>query len=161
MCTCVTNKSAVPEWILVMGGLGIVVGLATLGYKIMRVLGVKMTRLTNSRGFCVELAAALTVIIGSRYGLPLSTTHCMVGAVTGIGILEGSKGFNAMILVRFFFGWVATLIVAGLTAALFSAQGIYTPNYYMPDPVLYNMDEEAFASAPAGAPTVALGPAYP
>ena len=74
----VVSKTKVPIWILAVGGAGIVVGLATYGYKIMRVLGVKMTKLTNSRGFSVELAAAIIVIISSRYGLPVSTTHCMV-----------------------------------------------------------------------------------
>jgi solute carrier family 20 (sodium-dependent phosphate transporter) len=128
VCTCVNTKSTVPQWILVLGGFGIVVGLATYGYKIMRVLGVKMTRLTNSRGYCVELAAAAIVIISSRYGLPVSTTHCMVGAVSGIGILEGSRGFNAILLLKFFAGWVATLIVSGLTAAAFTAQGVYSPS---------------------------------
>lgn len=127
-CSCVNTKAAVPQWILVLGGAGIVLGLATYGYKIMRVLGVKMTRLTNSRGYCVEMAAALTVIVGSNYGLPLSTTHCMVGAVTGVGLLEGKKGFNYMLLVKFFAGWVATLLVAALTAGAFTAQGLYSPN---------------------------------
>ncbi|PRW33685.1 2,3-bisphosphoglycerate-independent phosphoglycerate mutase isoform B [Chlorella sorokiniana] len=138
-CTCVNSKSDVPVWILVIGGVGIVLGLATYGYKIMRVLGVKMTKLTNSRGYCVELAAAAVIIVGSRYGLPLSTTHCMVGAVTGIGIVEAVSGhrpeganangraFNWVLLIKFFCGWVATLVVAGLTSAAFTAQGVYAP----------------------------------
>ncbi|PSC75765.1 sodium phosphate symporter [Micractinium conductrix] len=139
-CTCVNSKSEVPVWILVVGGCGIVLGLATYGYKIMRVLGVKMTKLTNSRGYCVELAAAVVVIVGSRYGLPLSTTHCMVGAVTGVGIVEAVSGrkpessntgnkraFNWILLLKFFCGWVATLIIAALTSAAFTAQGVYAP----------------------------------
>lgn len=151
----ITNFKQVPAWILALGGLGIVLGLATFGYKIMQVLGVKMTRLTNSRGFCVELAAAITVILGSRYGLPLSTTHCIVGAVTGIGILEGSKGFNAILLVKFFLGWVATLIVAGFTSAAFMAQGIYSPNFFAPDAQLTAaLAAAAPVSAPAPAPIV-------
>jgi sodium-dependent phosphate transporter len=114
----------------VVGGVGIVLGLATYGYKIMRVLGVKMVRLTNSRGYCVELSAAAVIIVGSRYGLPLSTTHCLVGAVTGVGLVEavsgrkpegatttGRKAFNWLLLVKFFCGWVATLVVAALTSA--------------------------------------------
>ncbi|KAL4434398.1 hypothetical protein ABPG75_000839 [Micractinium tetrahymenae] len=149
-CTCVQSKSNVPTWILVVGGAGIVLGLATYGYKIMRVLGVKMTKLTNSRGYCVELASAIVVIIGSRYGLPLSTTHCMVGAVTGIGIVESVSGrkpenattgnkraFNWLLLVKFFLGWVATLVVAALTSAAFTAQGIYAP---------YRLDTDARVS---------------
>lgn len=137
-CTCVQSKSDVPVWILVVGGLGLVLGLATYGYKIMRVLGVKMVRLTNSRGYCVELAAAAIIIVGSAYGLPLSTTHCMVGAVTGIGVVEAVSGrrpegatgrqtFNWLLLIKFFCGWVATLVIAALTAAAFTAQGVYAP----------------------------------
>lgn len=139
-CTCVSSKSDVPIWILVIGGVGLVIGLATYGYKIMRVLGVKMTKLTNSRGYCVELAAAAVIIVGSRYGLPLSTTHCMVGAVTGVGLVEAVSGrkpenahtdnkhaFNWKLLIKFFFGWVATLVVAALTSAAFTAQGVYAP----------------------------------
>lgn len=129
----ISKSSKVPTWILAVGGAGIVLGLATYGYKIMRVLGVKMTKLTNSRGFTVELCAAAVVILGSRYNLPLSTTHSMVGAVTGIGILEGARAFNWMLLLKFFAGWVATLIVAALTSAAFTAQGIYAPNRYSTD----------------------------
>lgn len=138
-CSCVNSKSEVPIWILVVGGCGLVLGLATYGYKIMRVLGVKVTRLTNSRGYCVELAAAFVIILGSSYGLPLSTTHCMVGAVTGIGVVEAVSGrrpegenrrrsLNWKLLIKFFGGWVATLVVAALTSAAFTAQGIYAPN---------------------------------
>ncbi|KAI7842860.1 hypothetical protein COHA_003478 [Chlorella ohadii] len=137
-CTCVNSRSDVPVWILVIGGVGLVVGLATYGYKIMRVLGVKMTKLTNSRGYCVELAAAAIIILGSRYGLPLSTTHCMVGAVTGIGVVEAVSGrrpegatsnraFNWLLLAKFFLGWVATLVIAAATSAAFTAQGVYAP----------------------------------
>ncbi|PSC76970.1 sodium phosphate symporter [Micractinium conductrix] len=125
----VAKEAEVPTWILVVGGAGIVLGLATYGYKIMKVLGVKMTKLTNSRGFIVEMSAATIVILGSRFGLPLSTTHTLVGAVTGVGLLESRRGgFNGMLLVRFFAGWVATLVVAAITSAAFTAQGIYAPN---------------------------------
>lgn len=81
----------------------------------------------------MELAAAAVIIVGSRYGLPLSTTHCMVGAVTGIGLVEAVSGkrpegatnnraFNWLLLAKFFLGWVATLVIAALTAAAFTAQ---------------------------------------
>lgn len=101
----------------------------------MRVLGVKMTKLTNSRGYCVELAAAAIIILGSAYSLPLSSTQCLVGAVTGVGLVEAVSGrkpenshtgnkhaFNWILLVKFFCGWVATLVIAGLTSAAFTAQ---------------------------------------
>lgn len=127
----VQSTAAVPVWILVIGGAGIVLGLLTYGYKIMRILGVKMCRLSHSRGFVVEISSAMIVFLGSRFSLPISTTHCLVGAVSGIGLLEGRRGFNWLLLLRFVLGWVATLVVAGLTSALFTAQGIYSPNNNM------------------------------
>ncbi|KAL4447592.1 hypothetical protein ABPG75_004811 [Micractinium tetrahymenae] len=127
----VEMSSTVPVWILVIGGAGIVLGLLTYGYKIMRILGVKMCRLSHSRGFVVEISAATVVFLGSRFSLPISTTHCLVGAVSGIGLLEGRRGFNWLLMLRFIAGWVATLVVTGLTSALFTAQGIYSPNNNM------------------------------
>ncbi|KAK9820365.1 hypothetical protein WJX72_009500 [[Myrmecia] bisecta] len=124
----VSSEADIPIWIYVMGGVGLVLGLATYGYKIIRALGVKVTRITNSRGFVIEISAAVITIIGSRYGLPLSTTQTLTGAVIGVGILEGGKGLNWKLLVKFFIGWVFTLVVAATTAALFMALGIYTPN---------------------------------
>ena len=124
----VSSKAPVPIWILVIGAVGMVAGIATLGYKIMRVLGVKMTKLSNSRGLCIELSAAIVVILASTYGLPTSTTQTITGAITAVGIIEGVKGFNWMLLVKMFGGWVATLVVTALTAAAFTAQGIFAPN---------------------------------
>jgi sodium-dependent phosphate transporter len=126
----------------VIGGVGLVIGLATYGYKIMRVLGVKVTRISNSRGYCAELTSAIIVIIASRYGFPVSTTQVITGAITGIGLQEvitarikglksPAKRFNFLLLLKFFAGWVATLVVAGLTAAAFTAQGIYSPNKFV------------------------------
>ena len=105
-------------WILALGGFGIAVGLATYGYKIMATMGVKLIAITPSRGFCVELGAALVVMYGSSQGWPLSTTHCQVGALVGVGLFEGCKGVNGYVLFRIVIGWVLTLVVAGLTAAL-------------------------------------------
>lgn len=85
----VMQKSELPLWILVLGGGGIVLGLVTLGYRVMLTVGKKITELTPSRGFCAELAAATTVVIASRTGLPVSTTHILVGAVLGVGLARG------------------------------------------------------------------------
>ena len=137
-CSCASSKAQVPIWMYVIGGVGLVVGLATYGYKIMRALGIKMVKITNSRGYCAELTSAIIVIVASRYGFPVSTTQVITGAITGIGIVEvvsakmrkeptpGSL-FNWWLLAKFFCGWVATIVVAGLVSAAFTAQGIYAP----------------------------------
>ena len=105
-------------WILVIGGLGIVVGLATYGYKIMSVIGVKLCAITPSRGYCIELGAAFVVIYGTSQGWPLSTTHCQVGATVGVGLFEGAGGVHWRVLLKCVAGWVLTLIVVGITAAV-------------------------------------------
>ena len=92
--TVPVRESSVPVWILVLGGAGIVTGLAVFGYKVLAVLAVRSVKLTNARGFCVELASALTVILASRFGLPVSTTQVVCGAVLTVGLMEGSKGVN-------------------------------------------------------------------
>ncbi|KAK9815735.1 hypothetical protein WJX72_008727 [[Myrmecia] bisecta] len=124
----VPSKTNVEYWILAMGGAGIVVGLATYGYKIMRVLGVKSVKITNSRGFCLELATAMTVILASRYGLPISTTQALTGSVLAIGLFEGAKGVNWKVFARIFLGWVFTLLVASFVAGCLTAWGVYSPS---------------------------------
>uniref|UniRef100_A0A7S1X941 Phosphate transporter n=1 Tax=Tetraselmis chuii TaxID=63592 RepID=A0A7S1X941_9CHLO len=125
----IAKKSAVPTWILVLGGFGIVLGLATYGYKIMCAIGVKMCRITPSRGFAIELGAAIVIVVGSQLGIPLSTTHCQVGSTIGVGLLESvKKGVNWKLVGRVVVGWVMTLIVVGLTTSALFAQGIYAPS---------------------------------
>eukprot|EP00958_Prasinococcus_capsulatus_P024686 scaffold3886_cov399-Prasinococcus_capsulatus_cf.AAC.43 len=119
-------------WILSLGAVGIVLGLALYGYKILHAIGTKLVKLSPSRGICIELGAALVIIIGSRQGWPLSTTHCQVGATFGVGILEGGKGLNWWILGKTVLGWVITLIVVGFTAAAFFSQGAYAPEVNNP-----------------------------
>jgi len=124
----VSKKSSVPEWILVLGGLGIVVGLATYGYKIMCAMGVKLVKVSASRGFAIELGAAVVIVTGSRYGIPLSTTHCQVGATVGVGWTEGKGGVNYRLLAKVILGWIITLVVVGLTSAAFFAEGAFAPS---------------------------------
>ena len=114
-------------WILAMGGIGIGIGLLLYGYKIMQAIGVKLAVITPSRGVCIELGAAVVIIAGSYMGIPLSTTHAQVGATVGVALLEGKKGINTRVLRKAGFGWIITLIVAGLLAGLLTAQGIYAP----------------------------------
>jgi sodium-dependent phosphate transporter len=124
----VPAKTNVEKWILAYGGAGIVAGLAMYGYKILQVLGVKAVKLTNARGFCCELATAGVVILSSRYGLPVSTTQTITGALIAIGLFEGSKGVNWRVIIRTFFGWVLTLLVAALIAAATTSFAVYSPS---------------------------------
>ncbi|CAM9488196.1 unnamed protein product [Ascophyllum nodosum] len=116
--------------ILALGGLGIVLGLALYGYKIIAAIGVKIAKITPSRGFSIELGAAVMIIIGTRLEFPLSTTHCQVGATAGVALLEGIGGINSIVLVRTAAGWLITIVVCGLSCALLFAQGAYAPFVY-------------------------------
>lgn len=113
-----TDLGDTMTWILAIGGAGIVVGLATYGYKIMTAMGVKLAAVTPSRGYCIELGAAFIIIYGTAQGWPLSTTHCQVGATVAVGLFEGAAGVNKMLLLRTAFGWIITIVVAGTLAAL-------------------------------------------
>merc|ERR1719408_1122105 len=115
------------RWILALGGIGIGLGLIMYGHKIMRAIGVKLAVITPSRGFAIELGAAIVIIIGSYLGLPLSTTHCQVGATTGVALLEGGKGINKWVLFKTVLGWVITLVVVGISAGLLVSQAVFAP----------------------------------
>lgn len=113
-------KASVAPWILLLGGIGIVVGLATYGYKVMVTIGKKITELTPSRGFAAEMAAAATVVIASGIGLPISTTHTLVGAVLGVGLARGIGALNLGVIGGIFASWVITLPAgAGLSILFF------------------------------------------
>lgn len=122
------SKTTVPAWILALGGVGIVCGLAIYGYRIMRVLGVKAVKLTNSRGFVVETCTALVVVLASRFGLPVSTTQVVCGAILSMGVWEGRNGVNWWVAVRIFAGWVITVFISCGVSALITALGVFTPN---------------------------------
>ncbi len=115
----VTQEAAVPLWILVVGGCGIVLGLATMGYRVMKTIGTRITELTPSRGFCAELSAAATVVIASRMGLPVSTTHIIVGAVLGVGLARGIAAIDLRIVAGIVASWLVTLPIGASLAALF------------------------------------------
>ena len=125
-------------WILSLGAFGIVIGLATYGYKILHAIGTKLTKITPSRGTCIELGSACVIIMGSRLGWPLSTTHCQVGATVGVGLLEGKKGINYKILRKTVLGWIVTLVVVGGGTALLFVQGAYAPMAHYPSYIKNN-----------------------
>lgn len=115
----VAQQSELPIWILIMGGTGIVIGLATMGYRVMQTIGTRITQLTPSRGFCATLAAASTVVLASRTGLPVSTTHIAVGAVIGVGLARGVGAIDLRVIGGIVVSWVVTLPVGGILAAMF------------------------------------------
>ena len=116
----VASKSAVPIWILLIGAVGIVIGLATYGYRVMATIGRKITELTPSRGFAAELATASTVVVASGTGLPVSTTQTLVGAVMGVGLARGIGALDFGVVRTIFVSWIVTLPVgAGLAVAFY------------------------------------------
>ncbi len=123
----VMQSSALPLWILLLGGGGIVLGLITLGYRVMMTVGKKITELTPSRGFCAELAAATTVVIASRTGLPVSTTHILVGSVLGVGLARGIGALDLRVVLNIVISWLVTLPAGAIMAMLFffTLKGIF------------------------------------
>ncbi|CAI3803785.1 inorganic phosphate transporter [Rheinheimera sp. MM224] len=116
----ILDKVALDWWILPLGAVGIVLGLATLGAKVIRTIGENITHLTPSRGFAAEIAAASTVVIASGIGLPISTTQTLVGAVLGVGMARGIAALNLGVIRNIFISWVVTLPVgAGLAIVFF------------------------------------------
>ena len=124
----IAATSNVPFWILLIGASGIVIGLAMLGFRVMMTVGRAITELTPSRGFAAELAAAGTVVIASGTGLPISTTHTLVGAVLGVGLARGIGAINLSVVGKIILSWIVTLPVgAGLSILFFFAlKGFFT-----------------------------------
>ena len=115
----VAQKAGLPLWILVLGGVGIVIGLATMGYRVMETIGTKITELTPTRGYCATLAAATTVVLASKTGLPVSTTQIAVGAVMGVGLARGVGAIDLRVVGGIILSWFVTLPAGGILAALF------------------------------------------
>ena len=111
-------KSEVPVWILVMGGTGIVIGLAVLGWRVIETVGKKITNITPSRGFSAEFAAATVVLIFSKLGMPVSTTHTLVGAVIGVGMARGFSAIDIRVVRKILTSWVVTIPAAAVLTAL-------------------------------------------
>ncbi len=124
----VGQKAGLPLWILLLGAIGIVVGLATMGYRVMETIGTKITELTPTRGYCATLAAATTVVLASKTGLPVSTTQIAVGAVMGVGLARGVGAIDLRVIGGIVLSWFITLPAGGLLAALlfFLFKGIFS-----------------------------------
>lgn len=116
----VGQSAPLSPWVLLLGGVGIVLGLATFGRKVMRTVGEQITALTPSRGFAAEMAAAVTTVVASGTGMPISTTHTLVGAVLGVGFARGIAAINLSVVRNIFVSWVITIpIGAMLSIVLF------------------------------------------
>ncbi len=115
----VTQTAAMPNWLLLLGGSGIVAGLTLYGYRVMRTIGTHITELTPSSGFAAELAAATTVVIASASSLPVSTTHTLVGGVLGVGLARGLSALNLRVVATIFVSWMVTLPVGAFLAIVF------------------------------------------
>lgn len=125
----IVSKVAMPPWILMLGGAGIIIGLATYGFKVMGTIGKKITELTPSRGFAAELAAAATVVLASGTGLPVSTTHTLVGAVLGVGLARGIAALNLRVVGAIVTSWVVTLPAGAILSIIifFFLKGVFAP----------------------------------
>lgn len=108
----------VPVWVLAMGGLGMVIGMATWGYKVVETIGSKITELTPTRGFSAEFATASVVLLNSYSSLPISTTHTLVGSVIGVGLAGGIAAVDLRVIGRIISSWIATVPIAALTSAI-------------------------------------------
>ncbi len=117
----ILKTSTTPNWALLLGGVGIVIGLATWGWKVIKTVGEKITELTPSRGFCAEFAAATTILLASvlPIGLPISTTHTLVGAVLGVGFARGLSTLNLKTMRDIFAGWAITIPAGAFLSMLF------------------------------------------
>lgn len=115
----VGQSSALSIWILLLGGAGIVLGLATFGRHVIATVGAQITSLTPTRGFSAELAAAFTIVFASGTGMPVSTTHTLVGAVLGVGAARGISAINLGVVGKIFISWIITLPAGALLAIVF------------------------------------------
>jgi len=115
----VAQKVGVPMWLLALRGLGISAGALLLGARVMKTVGEEITQLNNSRGFCIDFSTASTVLFASVLGLPISTTHVVVGSVVGVGTARGVELVNVGVLKNILISWFATVPVSALVSAGF------------------------------------------
>ncbi len=114
-----TQQAIVPIWVLILGGIGIVIGLATYGHRVIATVGENITALTPSRGFAAGLAAAMTIVMASGTGLPISTTHTVVGAILGVGMARGIAAINLRVVGSIFMSWIITIPAGAILSVIF------------------------------------------
>jgi PiT family inorganic phosphate transporter len=114
----IPSEVSIPVYLLAIGGIGIAVGIMTWGYRVIRTLGSKITKLTNTRGFAVDFGAATTVLVASKLGMPISTTHTVVGAIIGVGLARGLEAVDLRIIKKIVASWLITVPIAAATCAL-------------------------------------------
>jgi len=119
------GKSAIPVWVFLLAGGFIVIGLASYGLRVMQTLGQKITEVTPSKAACSQFSATLVVLLATRLGLPISTTHAAVGGVLGVGLSDGINNINWKMMLNIFGSWLVTLPICGITAV-----GIY--GFFLP-----------------------------
>jgi sodium-dependent phosphate transporter len=127
-----SSKTGVPLWMLAYGGFAIVMGLLLYGYKVMKSLGYKLTMLSPSRGASAELGASLTSVTASFLGIPVSTTQCIVGAVTAVGLVGGRQAVDWFFLLKICSSWVALFFIAVIWSAGFFSFCFYSPGAFYP-----------------------------
>lgn len=115
----VSDKTGLPIWVLVLGGAGIVVGLGTYGLRVIKTVGSHITQLTPSRGFAAEIAAAFTIVVASGTGMPISTTHTLIGAVLGVGMAKGISAINLGVVGKIFLSWIITIPAGAFLSVVF------------------------------------------
>ncbi len=114
----ISTSSAVPSWLLALGGAGIVVGLATWGWRVIETVGHKITELTPTRGFSAEFGAAITILLASKLGLPISTTHALVGSILGVGLARGIHALNLKMLRDIALSWIVTIPLCAILSII-------------------------------------------
>ena len=117
--TTISAHIEIPKWLLFLGGLSIAWGVVTWGYKVMATIGKRITDLTPSRGYAAQFSAAAIVLIASQLGMPVSTTHTVVGAVIGVGFARGISSLNLSVIKNIIISWIVTVPIAAILSMLF------------------------------------------
>lgn len=112
------DQSSIPKFLLALGGIGIALGIGILGHKVMKTIGEKITSLNNSRGFTIDFSTATAVIIASSLGMPISSTHTVVGSVIGVGYARGIEAVDFGVVKQIFLSWLITVPAAAVTSGL-------------------------------------------